>query len=100
MDAKEKEFAERGARIIDSSHGAISGSFYMIRVLSDCVFSVLKKKAKVGTDGAATTAEDCKTQLGVGGSLSVKAGAVLTAPENNPFSDITLTSGQVNAFNV
>lgn len=100
MDAKEKEFAERGGRIIDSSQGAISGSFYMIRVLTDCVFSVLTKKAKVGTDGVATTAVDCKNQLGVGGSLSVKAGAVLTAPENNPFTDVTLTSGQVNAFNV
>jgi hypothetical protein len=99
MDEKEKEFAERGSRIIDSTHGAITGKFYMIRVLSDCVFSVLRKKANVGTDGAATTAADCLAEYGVGGSISVKAGAVLTAPNNCPFSDITLTSGQVNGFN-
>lgn len=99
MDAKEKDFAEKGSRIIDSSQGAVAGKWFMIRVLTDCVFSVLKKKANVGTDGVATTAQDCTTQCGVNGGISVKAGAVFTAPENNPFSDITLTSGQVNVFN-
>lgn len=99
MDEKEKEFAERGSRIIDSTHGAISGKWYMIRVLSDSVFSVLKKKAKVGTDGVATTAADCLAEYGVSGAIVVRAGGVLTAPDNCPFSDITLTSGQVNAFN-
>lgn len=99
MDANDKEFAQRGGRIIDSAHGAISGKWYMIRVLVDSVFSVLKKKALVGTDGVATVAADCKAEYGVADAISVKAGAVFTAPDNDLFSDITLTSGQVNVFN-
>lgn len=100
MDAKEKEFAERGSRVIDSTHGAVPGPFYMIRVLSDCVFSVLNKKVAVEPNGNTTTAADCRAEYGVGGSLSVKAGAILTTPENNPFSNVTLSSGQVNAFRI
>lgn len=99
MDEKGKEFGEKGSRIIDSSHGAVTGSFYMIRVLTDCVFSALNKKAIIGTDGAATTAADALAEYGVGGSISVKAGAVLTTSPNCPFSNITLASGQVNGFN-
>ena len=100
MDAKEKEFAEKGCRIIDSTHGAITGNWYMIRVLSDCVFTVLSKKVNVETTGGTKTAESCLTQLGISGNLVVKAGAILTAPENNPFTEVILSSGQVNAFNV
>lgn len=99
MDAKEKEFAERGCRIIDSTHGAVTGKWYMIRVLTDCVFTVLSKKVNTETTGNAKNAESCLIQLGVSSNLSVKAGAILTAPENNPFSNITLSSGQINVFN-
>lgn len=100
MDAKEKEFAERGSRVIDSTHGAINGPFYMIRVLSDCIFSVLNKKVVVEPNGNSTTAADCRAEYGVASNLLIKAGAVLTASENNPFSSVTLSSGQVNAFRI
>lgn len=100
MDAKEKEFAERGCRIIDSTHGAITGKFFMIRVLTDCVFTTLAKKVNTETTGGTKTAESCLVQLGISGNLVVKAGAILTAPVNNPFTEVTLSSGQVNAFNV
>lgn len=99
MDAEEKEFAERGSRIIDSTHGAVSGNWYMIRVLTDCVFTVLNKKLNPETTGATKNAESCLTQTGTASNLSVKAGAIFTTSENNPFTDVTLSSGQVNAFN-
>lgn len=89
MQDTSKMIGENGFVYVDNS--ITSETIYMIHVLEDSVFTVLKEQNK-----QSDTPNDVLTETNLTGK-TVKAGAILT-PYKEWFSDVTITSGSLICY--
>jgi len=89
MDDLSKMIGENGCEFVDNS--ATNSDIYMIHVLTDTVFTVLKESKLKG--GAET---DVLSTMNFSGK-TIPTGAIVT-PYDEVFSSVTITSGSVMAY--
>jgi hypothetical protein len=89
MDELSKLVGENGCEFLDSAK--TSTDVYMIHVLADAVFTVLKEAKSKGDTGV-----DVLSHMNLSGK-TIPAGAIIT-PYKEIFTDVTVTTGSVMLY--
>ncbi len=91
---------DRGGRLVMAEHGAITGKFWKIKVVTACKFSALEEKT------SDSTAQDVRLSRGLRNAtndadLSVPVGTeIVTRTRSSYISKVTLSEGAVWIYNL